>query len=309
MISNEQILQRLKEVPPLVQEAFGSQATAEIITTIGKKYNLHIDVIGVLGREVGLLLLGFIDPVTFLRELMGARISEVDAKTIVTEVNQDIFLPLQKKIQSGEMIHEESFDEDALEEILSSARMAAGRQEAVTIPPQSQVSYNQDTIKIPALPVMQVAPMPLQVEPVHQILQDHSLTPVAPTPVITETPPYNLIRPEVLVAAPRPVMLHSMQADIEALKNPSIHLPMAPASTPAMLHPEHLTPARSFQTGSVPFGGVTSAQPTMQPLQRSTNFSDSIISPSRSASPPASSIQPQQEIVKQYSGDPYREPM
>lgn len=115
MATNEQLLQALKNAPPLVREAFGSDSTANAISKIRDRYNLHIDVIGQISKDVGHLLLGFMDPVSFLESLVGKGIDRESAKAIVTDLNQEIFLPLQKKMREGASPVEDEDDDSYTE--------------------------------------------------------------------------------------------------------------------------------------------------------------------------------------------------
>lgn len=282
--------------PVAVREAMGSKVTAGTIAQLQATYNLHVDVVGNISKAIGYMLLGLIDPKTFYTFLTEQSISAENATAITQEINTQIFLPLQKLIREGGKANEPAPNDDEPEAEYDSALEN-------NISTEYSIPAPQSTQSAPQIPVMQIAPT-VQLTPPPVL---PTLAPAAPIQPSTETPAYNLVRPDVLVAAPRPVMLHSMQADIEALKNPTVPQTLAPVSTPAMLHPEHLTPARSFQTGSVPFGGAT-PQPRFQPKQGPT-IAPSGISPSREVPPPTSPIPAQPEIVKEYSADPYREPM
>lgn len=123
-----------------------------------------------------------------------------------------------------------------------------------------------------------------------------------------EVPPYNLVRPDVLVPAsvqhsavplPPAVQMRTMQHDIQVLQDPNT----PPLTVPNMPHPSQVTPARSFQTASVPFTSIPSApQPTPVPHQ--------VINPPKpapAALPPQSA--PQAPVMKEHGGDPYREPI
>ncbi len=284
--------------PLAVREAMTSEQTMAVINGIQNTYNLHLDTIGEISKALGYMLLGLIDPSTFYDDLLKLGISKENSSTIVKEVNEQIFIPLQELIKKGEPQASEALDDEP------EAEYDAELDSVIATLPATPVQAVQSAAQVP---ILQIAPN-VQLPQPRAARIPAPVAPVAPVPIITETPSYNLVRPDVLVAVPRPVMLHSMQADIEALKNPVVPQTLAPVSTPAMLHPEHLTPARSFQTGSVPFGGNASAQPVFQSASRVAAPAPEIL-PSRVVVPPASSVPPQQEIVKEYGADPYREPM
>lgn len=100
-ISKEQFLKAYQNAPDIVQAVFDAELTTQIIVGLEDKFQLHIDVAGLLGREVGYMLLGLVNPQEFLNELITAGIPDKDAREIITEINQKIFMPLREEMRKG----------------------------------------------------------------------------------------------------------------------------------------------------------------------------------------------------------------
>jgi hypothetical protein len=132
----------------------------------------------------------------------------------------------------------------------------------------------------PAVPVLKVTPAPPPSPP-----------PVPEPPLVPPTPTYNLMRPDALVSAPQPV-IRTMEKDVLALQHPE-QVPAVQQSTmPPMPHPSQVTPARSFQTASVPYTSIPTPSRPVPPEPMAPHNSEP------PPTPPAS-----------YGSDPYREPI
>jgi hypothetical protein len=99
--SNDELITLMEAAPLLVQQAIESKTTAKTISGIATSFNLHIDVLGKLAELNVLMLLGLVNPDEFLQELITAGIPEADARTIMTEINEKIFMPLREQMRSG----------------------------------------------------------------------------------------------------------------------------------------------------------------------------------------------------------------
>jgi len=97
--TKEQLRERYDQVPPELQDAFISVDNFDVIQEIGKGAGLHIDQVGRLSEEVGLVILGFVHPKDFrerIKEKIG--ISDDEANLIVYELNQKIFGQIREHI-------------------------------------------------------------------------------------------------------------------------------------------------------------------------------------------------------------------
>ncbi len=172
---------------------------------------------------------------------------------------------------------------------------------------QERTSVQSTPVRAPApaaVPAMQVLPTP----------------PAAAAPIqvpvqAPETPAYNLIRPSepAAVSAPLP-QVRTMRSDIEALQHPERQIvPTAvtpQGSMPVIPDPAHVTPARSFQTASVPYTSAPVASnpspiysvPSMPIAPRLPNVAPTPINPIVAQAPTASA-------PHDHDSDPYREPL
>ncbi len=98
-ITGEQVRAAYDSAPAPIRQTFSSDDTTRIIIDLQSRHKLHVDSTGVLGKQVGYLLLGLITPMEFLGGLVEAGVSAEAAKDIVSEVNERIFIPLRAKMQ------------------------------------------------------------------------------------------------------------------------------------------------------------------------------------------------------------------
>ena len=94
-------IEALKSAPPAVQEIFAAEETNDFIDELRKRYQLHVDVAGSLGKEIGFLLLGLVSPQDFFKKLTLAGVDTIKAQGIVNDLNEHIFKPLRTKMQEG----------------------------------------------------------------------------------------------------------------------------------------------------------------------------------------------------------------
>lgn len=100
-ITKEQVLNAYNNAPAIVRAVFNADLTTQIIVGMRAKFQLHIDSAGILGKEVGYLLLGLTDPNKFIDHLKSQNFSEQTVNEIVKEVNQKIFVPLREEMRKG----------------------------------------------------------------------------------------------------------------------------------------------------------------------------------------------------------------
>lgn len=99
--TTQELLAISNKVPLPVQEALSSETTITTISNLGVSSKLHIDEIGLIAELNVQMLLGLISPPEFLQELITAGIAEKDAREIMTEINQKIFVPLREEMRKG----------------------------------------------------------------------------------------------------------------------------------------------------------------------------------------------------------------
>lgn len=341
-LPKEQILEAYNRAPKLIRATFNAPETYEIISTIQSTYKMHVDVAGILSNEIGYLLLGLVDPATFLIRLQEAGISTNISNSIAQDVNTQIFVPLQKKMREAPTNDSDNEDEDdeALAEPVNSV-----------FPPES-------------FPVNRV-PFVAQ-----QAIVTSQFTPSAPT----ITAPEPLTHPQAqavaapalqIVTVPQPLMTHprTMQQDMALMQQGNLHdaelgapfvpvhsivpvvfvsptPPIAPSPTfaarpqtitstpyvPPVPPPAwHSSPAASFQTASIPNTGQHAVdrgvhvsppplpnyfQPQMEshiPLQPYVPASAPVATPAQQPLARAYERPQPTPLTKEYGSDPYRE--
>lgn len=98
--SENELRGHFDRLPAELQKAIVSTESAKNIEAIGRKYRLHIDKIGMLGTETGLVLLGLTHPSQFvgrLRAALGA--SDEIILPVAKEVNAAVFLPVRAALR------------------------------------------------------------------------------------------------------------------------------------------------------------------------------------------------------------------
>lgn len=101
-------------LPEDVKEAMTAVNTVNILTAMKSKYNLHIDQLGELSGEVGLLMVGAVRPQEFIGKIEASlHIPRETAKQIATEVNEKIFRPVRESLMQ---IHKMNDAKEAVEE-------------------------------------------------------------------------------------------------------------------------------------------------------------------------------------------------
>ena len=99
--SKEELSEAYKKLSPEIKEALLSIETAEIINNIGKKYNLHIDQIGELGTETGLIMLGLTHPTEFVSNLTKKLgVDRIVASQIAPDINDQVFLKIRESLKN-----------------------------------------------------------------------------------------------------------------------------------------------------------------------------------------------------------------
>lgn len=299
----QQVLDAYQNAPDLVREAFNSPKSVEVVGSIQSKNQIHIDKIGELGKTVGYLLLGLLSPAEFYGQMIAEGIPQDAANQIVDEINTKIFQPLQQKIRANapaeHIIPEEPVDQ-----------FVPGIAQLQPKPVRTPESAPQPAY-IPPTPVAVPVPPPA---PVVQ-------------PAAAPIPPAFQPVPTAISSVPAPVepqqpLVRTMASDMEEAKHP--HAPAPFVSRPMYTNtPAPQSPARSFQTSSVPSttasvqhlpgsmpatpvpaAPIPAPQPsvTPEPQQAVPTWQPPVPRPIEPAAPVN-----QNPIIKEYGTDPYRE--
>ena len=96
-----QLGEKFAKLPEEVQEAIIAVETAETVSRIGAKYALHIDQVGELADEIGLVMLGLNRPNDFVTHIIARLgLDRAVAEAIAREVNDQIFLKIRESLQA-----------------------------------------------------------------------------------------------------------------------------------------------------------------------------------------------------------------
>jgi len=98
-ITKEQVLNAYNSAPDPVRAVFNDEATTQACMGLQTEFQLNAGQASEIGKGVGYLLLGLIEPEQFLQELHAAGVPDQQARQIMGEVNQKIFVPLREQMQ------------------------------------------------------------------------------------------------------------------------------------------------------------------------------------------------------------------
>ena len=97
--TQQQVIDAYDRLPDPVKDAIFEETTVDKIQAIGKKHGLLLDKMGNLAEEVGYVMLGLISAKEFPEYIMNTcGIPAEKAGEIITDLNRDVFLPIQEHI-------------------------------------------------------------------------------------------------------------------------------------------------------------------------------------------------------------------
>jgi hypothetical protein len=277
-LTAEEIGRWIDAVPQVVQDAITSPQTDQVLQDIGQRYSFHIDTLGTLTKLITYTLVGYIGPEVFFRELVSAGVSEKDARRIMEEVNQKIFVLTRKREENQ------------------------GKEPPVPVQlkPMQQVSAQK-----PTLPIL--TPTPQQ-----------QSKPVASQPTVKSTVPMPQPRPAAphiaplppKVAMPSSATLGDIVRSIAASKSADAPKQLADHEEPHMeLHDKKL-PETPVPVASRPLPPAPPAAPQpMVPSLPERPAAPQAAAPAVPAMPPLKPKTPPSPPITSYTSDPYREPI
>lgn len=210
-ISKEQVLAAYRQVPQIVRDAFNAEATTQLVVEIQKQYQLHLDVAGRIGKNLGYLLLGLMTPANFVADLQGMGLPKEIIDELMREINQKIFVPLREAMRKGEGPVGEKKNAAApsyaSQSVPAAPQPSTPRMSTPSVPPRVPVGFNTQPASRPTplpRPVMPLATKPLM-DPERELPSGAPLPqvsgPVEPAPI---TPSIGAPLPPK-VAMPRPI--------------------------------------------------------------------------------------------------------
>jgi len=295
--TDQEIEDAIKKVPKSIHDEISSgEDTAIVVAQIGQKYGLHIDQIGILAELNRNMLLGLIGPEEFLKELVAAGVSDTDARQIMTEINQKIFVPLREQMRSGAG---------------NTQPVKSAEPTKPAMPMPSEATFRSPTPANPQLP-----PRPPQINAsVPRYIPPAPPTPPAPQHFHLENkippPPTPSASPSGLSAALKQVLNEGGQTSL----NPSEklledHEEPSPSlkATEGTAHIEISEKIQGASSSSViPPGARFSPPPVIPKVEPPLAPKPPVPLPPPTLPPTPSSTPP--ELAKSYVDDPYREPI
>src|SRR5437868_2887280 len=96
---NPELKNKYDSLPNDVKQAIDSSDVALKLEDLGKKYDLHMDQIGILEEEVGKVMLGITHPDEFVDVIEQKLNIDTDkAIALTTDVNMEIFLSIRESL-------------------------------------------------------------------------------------------------------------------------------------------------------------------------------------------------------------------
>ncbi|MCG2695273.1 hypothetical protein L6261_04320 [Candidatus Parcubacteria bacterium] len=98
--NKEQIKERYNNLPEDVKQAISSVDTTNVVVNIGEKYQLHVDQLGELVDETGLVMLGFTKTNDFVSNLeKRLNVPREKAINLVKEINDEILIKIRESMK------------------------------------------------------------------------------------------------------------------------------------------------------------------------------------------------------------------
>lgn len=275
-------MQAYKDAPEIVRAVYDADSTVQIIVELQTKYKLHVDDAGLLGTGIGNMLLGLVNPQEFLQELIAAGIPDKDAREIMTEINQKIFVPLREEMRKG---------------------MPAAAEPAKPVAPNvvQPASYFHLENKLPVRPAPPAPPRP-------------PASNIAPLPPKMVLPRSGGLPPAQLPTA-RPMDTSRLLEDHEEphIEFPALPTPISTTKVPRPPQRTAETPLQQALRTVLPrpaevsnAGGPPPNLPGALPPRIPPNVEPPI---SQLQPKPAPPVIPPPAPARPYSSDPYREPI
>ncbi len=105
-VTEKELSLHFEKLPGSLKNALGSIDSAKKVVDIGRKYGLHVDKLGELGAETGMVILGFTHPGQFLQRITRRLdLPEEQVRPIAQEINTEIFLKIREALKE---VHGES---------------------------------------------------------------------------------------------------------------------------------------------------------------------------------------------------------
>jgi len=308
-LTPEKLQELYQKLPQDVRDVYASADTTQTLEKIGGKHGIHIDDLGELVSETGLVMVGFTHPRDYIRNL--AKRMEIDpnkARAIAGDVNEQIFKQLRESLKKIHNIRE------------------AGA--------KAPSSKKPISVEIPSIPKEKirekVTPQPLKTPPVSTITKPPFTPPPQPPKEVPITPPKITSQPvprsggkktpEAPQIRPRATTLERnapTRAEASAHSVPSTGVPLTsgePSFTEALskkITATEAPPLHQKLTGEREAPVIKPAEPT-SPLEIAPVESGRGLEEKKGATPMVENSQEGSLVKKREEDrtiDPYREPI
>lgn len=316
---DDEVLAVIATLPTPIQKFLLSDERPNFILRLTQRYGLHADQAGELERAFILMMLGVDNPQDFSNALRTSGISENIARSLLNDINTEVFAPLRKQ-----------------------EREQAQNSETSTGPTPPQLTQTKaPTVPLPsytppAPPTTPSGPLydfsqpagPIQSAPAPSVMTSAPVPPPAPTPVAFTPAPQNPPVPVVL-PEPTPVMapeamkpqrptMRTMVSDVEQMKHGQAPHVYTQGSVPTFTQTPVSQPVPTMaprETASVPSSQPTHTPPPaihvtpppyIPPVAQPPSQTPVPTHPPRRPEPTAEEVT---HSLKQYGIDPYREPI
>lgn len=97
--TDEELRKAFSAAPKVIQDALSDGPAVDFMVGLQARYGLHIDVAGTVVERIRDLLLGLSNPTEFLGELVNLGIADTTARTVVADLNTEVFIPLRDRMR------------------------------------------------------------------------------------------------------------------------------------------------------------------------------------------------------------------
>ncbi|MEK7574802.1 MAG: hypothetical protein AAB511_01065 [Patescibacteria group bacterium] len=279
-LSEKELQTRFDKLPYALKTALRSVDSARVVVDIGRKYALHVDKLGELGEETGLVILGITHPGEFLGRLSRKLgVSEDKTRLIAQEINTEILLKIRdalKQVNGEPILARQPSTESSTKREMQQQNPSTNKGSTFVKKEREEIPSRESLLKDiedPALP-QEYESMPNR----DSLLRDiENPTPTNYTPMRSQSMSY---APEPPRDIPPPVPQIAEEAPE----------PVAQAQT--VVTPVQVTPIKTRPTEVAP--EPTSTTPDTPKNIVDQKLSNTVVSPKSQSS---------------YSSDPYREPL
>lgn len=286
-LSEKELQTRFDKLPFTLKTALRSIDSARTVVDIGRKHALHVDKIGTLGEETGMVILGITHPAQFSERLANnLGLNEELTRQIAQEINAEIFLKIR----------------EALKQVNGEGRNITVTKPINTVPQMSQTNYSSQSQQ-PQSGVITNEDQGEQLNREKILKEIENPAPVNPEPLFGKNTSPKMVStnvPETQVLPPIPENL-PVESEIPTMISNAIS---QETTTPnASEKPEVVYPSMENTTEKpstvLPQSDATNNPVTQQNTKTTTGIIDKKLSETITAPKSESS----------YRVDPYREPL